>query len=81
MSKRYDTKIPSIIHRKVVREEIIFKGKKIIRERIIKEFIIPKIITNDIGFQLMFGMSSPTTVSSKSSGINEYKIDLIKYNY
>ena len=81
MSKRYDTKVPSIINRKVIKEEIIFRGKKIIRERVIKEFVIPEIITDDIGFQLMFGMSSPTTVGSKSSGISEYKIDLIKYNY
>ena len=81
MSKRYDTKVPSIINRKVIKEEIIFRGKKIIRERVIKEFVIPEIITDDIGFQLMFGMESPSTISNKSSGISEYKIDLIKYNY
>ena len=39
MSKRYDTKVPSIINRKVIKEEIIFRGKKIIRERVIKEFV------------------------------------------
>ena len=76
MNKRYDTKIPSIISRKVVNEEIIFKGKKIIRERIIKEFNIPKIIKHDIGFQLMFGMTaSQIKPASKNGGIRTHSYD------
>ena len=79
MNKRYDTKVPSIIKRTIVKEEVIFRGKKIVRERIVKEFKIPKIITNDIGFQLMFGMtSSPIKNMSKKGGIEEYSFELQK---
>ena len=53
--KRYDKKTPIIVKNKMVKEEIIFRGEKIIREKIEKEWNIPKIITGDIGFQLMFG--------------------------
>jgi len=79
MNKRYDTKVPSIIKRTIVKEEVIFRGKKIVRERIVKEFKIPKIINHDIGFQLMFGMTaSPTTNISKKGGIEEYSFELQK---
>ena len=73
MSKRHGKKVPSIINRTVIKEKIIFRGKKIIREKVVKEFVIPKIIKDDIGFQLMFGMTSPSvnSVSKSSGGIEE----------
>ena len=40
--KRYDKKTPIIVKNKMVKEEIIFRGEKIIRERIEKEWNIPK---------------------------------------
>ena len=46
--KRYDKKTPIIVKNKMVKEEIIFKGKEIIREKIEKEWNIPKIITSKI---------------------------------
>ena len=76
MNKRYDTKVPSIIKRTIIKEEVVFRGKKIIRERVVKEFKIPKIINHDIGFQLMFGMtSSPIINMSKKGGIEEYSFE------
>ena len=74
MDKRYDTKVPSIIHRKVVKEEIIFRGEKIIRERIVKEFKIPKIINHDIGFQLMFGMDPSPKTNRNKGGIEIFSL-------
>ena len=65
-----------IVKDKVVTEEIIFHGEKITRERVEKIWNIPKIITNDIGFQLMFGFNPPTMSSTgKFNGINEYRLD------
>ena len=43
-----------IVKSKIITEKIIFRGEKITRERVEKVWNIPKVITNDIGFQLMF---------------------------
>lgn len=73
---RYDRKIPIVIKRTAVNEEIIFKGKKIVREKIVKTFEIPKIINDDLGFQMQFGWQpgNPTR-NTKSSGIEQRFID------
>jgi hypothetical protein len=65
-----------IVKDKIITEKIIFRGEKITRERVEKVWNIPKVITNDIGFQLMFGFDSPTMHSTnKFNGINEYRLD------
>ena len=48
-------KTTAIVKDRIVKEKIQFQGKTIIRERIEKEWNIPKIITDDISYQLMFG--------------------------
>ena len=74
---RYDRKIPVVIKRTAVNEEIIFKGKKIIREKIVKTFEIPKIINDDIGFQMQFGFNPGiATRNTKSSGIEQRFLDI-----
>lgn len=73
--KRYDKKTAIIVKNKLVPEEIIFRGKKIIREKIEKEWDIPKIITNDIGFQLMFGFQSTFKSTKTTSDINPIHIN------
>jgi len=64
-----------IVEDKVIMEKIKFKGKKIIRERVEKIWNIPEVITNDIGFQLMFGFDSPVSPPHISNGLNEYSLD------
>mgnify|MGYP003123842767 CR=1 FL=1 len=74
---RYDRKIPVVIKRTAVNEEIIFKGKRIIREKIVKTFEMPKIITDDIGFQMQFGFNPGiATRNTKSSGIEQRFIEI-----
>jgi hypothetical protein len=74
---RYDRKIPVVIKRTAVNEEIIFKGKKIIREKIVKTFEMPKIINDDIGFQMQFGFNPGiATRNTKSSGIEQRFLDI-----
>ena len=46
---RHDSKTPRIVKNKIILEEITFQGKKIKREAIVKEWNIPKIITEDHG--------------------------------
>lgn len=77
--KRYDRTIPRIVRRTAVNEEIIFQGKKIIREKIIKTFDIPKIINEDLTFQLQFGFHPGIPSRNlQSSGIEEHFIDINK---
>lgn len=73
----HDTyKSPTIVKNKTVLEEITFRGKKIIREKVVKEWNIPKIITSDIGYQLMFGHRSSTLQTKKTvSGILERTLE------
>lgn len=77
MEKRYDRKLNRIVHDEIVNEEIIFKGKKIIREKIIKKWSIPKIIKDDYKYQMQFGWQPPNrSYNSKESGIEERHIDI-----
>ena len=74
---RYDRKIPVVIERTAVNEEIIFQGKKIVREKIVKTFKIPKIINDDIGFQMQFGFNpGHAGRNTKSSGIEQRFIEI-----
>ena len=77
MEKRYETKIPSIINRKVIKEEIIFRGEKIIRERIVKEFKIPKGIyltslNYDTGQKSSLGNKNTIVEALKIRDINNF---------
>jgi len=66
----------NIVKSKTVTEEITFRGEKMTIEKIEKVWNIPKTITSDIGFQLMFGFKPPTMNSTKkSNGIKEYVLD------
>ena len=78
--KRYDTKNTSIVKNKIVMEEIVFRGKKIKRERVVKEWDIPKIITDDIGFQLMFGFKSPSRPKKLQTDREELSCSTALYN-
>ena len=71
----YD-KVPAIVKNKIVREEIKFQGKTIIREKIEKEWNIPKIITSDIGYQLMFGNMPSTATNSTDCGIVSVELQI-----
>ena len=73
---RYDKKTPRIVKDKVVLEEIIFQGKKIMRETVVKEWNIPDIITEDIGYQLMFGNRPSTSKTAPNSNLKEVKINI-----
>ena len=73
---RYDKKTPRIVKDKVVLEEITFQGKKIMRETIVKEWNIPKIITEDIGYQLMFGNRPTINRKAPLSDVEELQIDI-----
>ena len=75
MTTKTTHKSPSIVTNKTILEEITFHGKKITRERIIKQWNIPKIIKDDIGYQMMFGHRSSSYSSGKTtSGISEVEI-------
>ena len=76
MTTHHTYKSPTIVKSKTVLEEITFRGKKIIREKVVKEWNIPKVITSDIGFQMMFGYrSSKHLKNSSESGIKERTIE------
>ena len=64
-----------IVRSEIIIEKIKFKGETNDRQRIKKVWNIPKIITNDIGFQLMFGFDPPTSTPNKSEGLKEYFLD------
>ena len=72
MTPRKNDKIVSNV---IIKEEIEFEGKKIIRERVEKKWNIPKIITTDIGFQLMFGFDPPMQTSQTEAALVEYSIN------
>jgi hypothetical protein len=73
-------KFPIIVTNKIIKEKIKFQGKIITRERVEKQWNIPKIINSDISFQLMFGISAPPTKNySTESGIDTIKINLPTY--
>ena len=54
-----------IVRNKVVFEKIKFRKKTIRIEKLEKIWNIPKIISNDIGFQLMFGFDAPKSIPGK----------------
>ena len=60
-------------------EEIQLQGKTVLRERIEKEWNIPKIITDDISYQLMFGNKPSINRSKQDSGITEKTIEYKRY--
>ena len=68
-------KTDKIVKSKIITEKIIFRGEKITRERVEKVWNIPKVITNDIGFQLMFGFDAPKSPTNTSEGLKEYFLD------
>jgi len=61
MTGRKNTKI---VFSEIVEEEIEFRGEKILREKVEKKWKIPKTITTDIGFQLMFGFDPPSSYNN-----------------
>ena len=76
----YYDKIQQIVKNKIKTERVKFKGKMITREVIEKEWNIPKVITTDIGFQLMFGFKSPSVSNKSKSSLKEINIDELKLN-
>ena len=76
----YYDKIQQIVKNKIKTERVKFKGKIITREVIEKEWNIPKVITTDIGFQLMFGFKSPSVINKSQSSLKEINIDELKLN-
>ena len=80
--KTYGRKSPVIVKNKIVLEEITFKGKKIMREKVVKEWNIPKIITGDIGYQLMFGWQCAPPKPTSHNNMEEYDLgEMIKNQY
>ena len=72
---RYDKKINKIVKDITVLEEITFQGETIIRENIVKEWNIPNIITEDIGYQLMFGNSPSIARHHLNCGVEEVHLN------
>ena len=77
MTKRYDIEIPSVVQKTVVKEEIIFQGKKIIRERIEKKIVLPKIINNDYSYEMMTGFKPGVPrYGNKNTGIKTVTVNM-----
>ena len=77
MTKRYDVTIPSVVKRTVVQEEIMFRGKKIIRERIEQKIVLHKIITNDYSYEMMTGFKPGVPkYGNKTTGIKEVVVNI-----
>ena len=76
----YDTssKHQNVIKIKTVTEKIKFRGQKMTRERVVKVFNIPKIISSDIGYQLQFGSKGNDKPYSQKSNQKEINFDDIK---
>ena len=75
----YNSKVQKVVRNKIKKEKIMFKGKLITREVVEKEWTIPKIITTDIGFQMMFGFSSPSSPKKTDSSLSERSVNITKY--
>ena len=73
-SGRTGQKSPVIVKNKTVLEEITFKGEKIMRQKIVKEWDIPDVITTDIGYQLMFGNSPTVNRKAPESKLTEVQL-------
>ena len=76
--KTFDDKVQTIVKSRVKLERVKFKGKMITREVIVKEWNIPKIITTDIGFQMMFGFKAPLNPKKSQSSITEVSVQHLK---
>ena len=72
----YVSKVQNIVKNKVKLETIKFKGKTIVSEKIVKEWNIPKIITSDVGFQLMFGFSAPLKPAKSKINVDEVELNI-----
>ena len=75
-SGRTGQKSPVIVKNKVILEKITFRGEKITRENLVKEWNIPKIITSDVGFQLMFGFSAPLKPAKSKINVDEVELNI-----
>ena len=75
----YVSKVQNIVKNKVKLETIKFKGKTIVSEKIVKEWNIPKIITTDIGFQLMFGFKALDKPKPTQSNLTERRKKITQY--
>ena len=77
---KYDksSKHQIVVKDKVIVEKIKFRGKQILRERVVKVFNIPKIISSDIGYQLQFGSKGNDKPYSQKSNQKEINFDDIK---
>tara|TARA_R110002020_G_scaffold227467_2_gene438072 strand:+ start:656 stop:904 length:249 start_codon:yes stop_codon:yes gene_type:complete len=73
------SKVQSIVKNKVKLEKVKFRKETIIRETIVKEWDIPKIITTDIGFQLMFGFNSLNNPKKTQSNLEERYLNIKQY--
>ena len=76
----YVSKVQNIVKNKVKLETIKFKGKTIVSEKIVKEWNIPKIITKDIGFQVMCGFHSPNSPKKSQSNLIERDLNYARYS-
>ena len=76
----YDTssKHQIVVKSKTIKEKITFRGVKITRERVIKEFKIPKLIVSDIGFQLQFGLKGNDKAYSRIANQDIVYFDINK---
>lgn len=70
MEYETNSKHQNVVKNKTITEKIKFRGIKITRERVIKEFKIPEIIVSDIAFQLQFGLKGNDKAYSKTSNQN-----------
>mgnify|MGYP003631570119 FL=1 len=76
----YISKVQNIVKNKIKTERIRFEGKMITREAIEKQWNIPKIITTDIGFQMMFGFNSPNNPKKSQSNLKERNLNYARYS-
>ena len=65
-------KTDRIVKNRIILEKVKFRGQTITIERVEKVWDIPTTITNDIGFQLMFGFDPPRSPQNTSEGLKEY---------
>ena len=68
-------KTDRIVKNRIILEKVKFRGQTITIERVEKVWDIPTTITNDIGFQLMFGFDPPRSPQNTSEGLKEYTLN------
>jgi|TARA_R110001592_G_scaffold166129_1_gene400979 hypothetical protein len=74
-TNKYDKRRKGIVTNKIILEEITFHGKKIMRERVVKVYNIPDIVTEDIGYELMFGAKPSLSRTGTKSNLQELEIN------